>query len=245
MKRLQTLLLMLTFLTLFGCENFGQSAKIGEPFKLKMNESAKVGGAGIVITVIRIGRKWLADGGGESLDFSFSVKHGGKTEIYSEYLPAPITAGKYKIEIVETDPFGGYATFIVTKNDAVKNNAATKNDAKTDSTDEAAAKFVEKFGWHIDESIPPPKIPIEFPKNFNGLPFYHYQSASERSGVDMTPLLGKTVEMLKYTLKEKRSDRGSEITIFAHLIIENGKIVGAWRTDSSDSTPGIYSFEKK
>ncbi len=108
-----------------------------------------------------------------------------------------------------------------------------------------AAKFVEKFGWHIDKSIAPIKVPMEFPKNFNGLPFYHYQSASTSSGVDMTPLLGKKVKMLKYTLREKQTNRGTEITNFAHLIIENGAVVGAWQTDSSGASPGIYSFAQK
>ncbi len=86
---------------------------------------------------------------------------------------------------------------------------------------------------------------IEFPDNFNGLPFYHYQSASQRSGVDMTPLLGKKVEMLKFTLKEKQLDRQAAFTTYAHLIIENGQVMGAWRTDSSARAPGIYSLEKK
>ena len=214
MKRLQTLLLMLTFLTLFGCEDFGQSAKIGEPFKLKMNESAKVGGAGIVITVIRIGRKWLANGGGESLDFNFSVKHDGKVEIYSAYLPVPdlITAGEYKIEVVKTEPFGeGYAIFVVTKNDAVKNNEVTKNGCENKiQPTKLPRNSSRSFGWHIDESIPPTKMPIEFPKNFDGLPFYHYQSVSERSGVDMTPLLGKTTRDAEIYAqrKAKRSRNG-------------------------------------
>lgn len=248
---------MLIFLTFFGCEGNGQIAKkpdekpvktiespdskpaarIGEPFTLKNNESAKVEAANLEITVNRIGRKWRANGGGESLDFSFSVKRDGKVESYSHPLPDLITAGDYKIEVVKTEPFGyGYAIFLVTKNDSVK---------KIETNDDAAAKFVEPFGWHIDESVKPVKTALEFPKNFNGLPFYHYQSASERSGVDMTPLLGRTVEVLRYTLREKQPTRGSEITNFAHLIIENGAVAGAWRTDSSDAAPGIYSFEKR
>lgn len=235
MKFIQTTILMLTLLNLLGCEGFGRTAEIGKPFTLKTNESVKIGWTGIQVTLNRIGRKWLANGGGESLDFSFSVKYDGKTEIYSDSSPAPITKGKYKIEVVKTEPFGeGFATFIVNKNETAKN-----------ANDAAAAKFVEKFGWHIDESIAPVKIPMEFPDNFRGLPFYHYQSASEASGVDITPLLGKKVEMLKYTLTEKQKDRGTDYTTYAHLIIENGLVVGAWRTDSSASAPGIYSFVKK
>ena len=240
------MILTLILTSVFGCQGFGRTVKVGEPFTLKTTESARVRGADVEITVIRIGRKWLANGGGESLDFSFSVKHDGKTEIYSEFSPAPITAGNYKIEIVKTEPFGdGYATFIVTKSDSLKNDATTKNDAKKDSNDAVAAEFVGKFGWHVDDSIAPVKVPMEFPKNFDGLPFYHYQSASQNSGVDMTPLLGKKVEMLKYTLKEKRTDKGRDFTVFAHLIIENGAVVGAWQTDSSDAAPGIYSFVQK
>ncbi len=256
LNTLPAIILMLTFMMLFGCQGNGQTVKpdekpvkpdeksdsktavkIGEQFTLKNNEAAKVEGTGIEITVNRIGRKWLANGGGESLDFSFSIKHDGKTKIYSHPVPELITAGKYKIEVVKTEPFGyGYAIFVVTKNDSVR---------KTDSNDEAAAKFVEQFGWHIDEAVPPTKIPMEFPKNFNGIPFYHYQEASKSSGVDMTPLLGRTVEMLKYTLKEKRPDRNQDYTVFAHLIIENGTVVGAYQTDSSARAPGIGSFVKR
>ena len=235
MKYLPTAVLMLTPITIFGCNLRGQTGELAVPFTLKLNESKKIAGADIEVTVNRIGRKWLANGG-ESLDLSFTVAHNGKIESYSSPLPDSMTAGDYKIEVVKTEPFGdGYAIFVVTKKDSVK---------KADSNDEAAAKFVESFGWHIDESVPPTKIQMEFPKDFNGLPFFHYQASSKSSGVDMTLLLGKTVEMLRYTLQEKQKTRGSEITNFAHLIIENGKIVGAWRTDSSASAPGIYSFGK-
>ena len=232
-------------MTLCGCEGNGQTVgsgnqpdskpavKTDEQFTLKMNESKKIKNADIEITVIRIGRKWTDKS--ESLDFAFSVKHGGKIEIFSSPLPDSITAGKYKIEVIKTEPFGeGYAIFLVKKDDPVE---------KTDSKD-AAAKFVERFGWHIDDSVAPQKVPIDFPKNFDGLPFYHYQSASQRSGVDMTPLLGRKREMLKYTLREKRSDNGQNFTVYAHLIIENDKVVGAWQTDSSSRAPGIYSFGK-
>ena len=242
MKRLQTLILMLTFLTLLGCEGFGQSAKIGEPFTLKTNESAKVRGTKIEITVNRIGRKWLANGGGESLDFTFSVKRGGKSETYSHPLPELITAGDYKIEVVKTEPFGyGYAIFVVTKIDESKTESPEKNDSNFNVAD----KFVGQFGWHIDDAISPVKNALEFSQNFDGLPFYHYQYASLKSGVDMTPLSGKKVEVLKYTLREKHPDEVNDFTIFAHVIIENGKVVGAWRTDSSSRAPGIYSFEKR
>jgi hypothetical protein len=226
---------MLIFLSLFGCEGFGRTAEIGEQFTLKTKESSKVRGTGIEITLNQIGRKWLANGGGETLDLSFSVKHNGSVKTYTESSPDPITAGKYKIEVVKTEPFGeGYAIFVVNKNETAENK-----------TDDAAAKFVEQFGWHIDESISPTKIALEFPNNFDGLPFNHYESASQRSGVDMSSLLGKTIEMLKYTLREKQNDREKDFEIFAHLIIENGKVVGAWRTDSSSRAPGIYSFVKK
>ena len=117
------IILTLILTSVFGCQGFGQSSKVGAPFTLKNSESARVRGADIEVTVIRIGRKWLANGGGELLEFSFSVKHDGKTEIYSGSSPAPITAGEYQIEIVETDPFGyGSATFIVKKKDSVKND---------------------------------------------------------------------------------------------------------------------------
>ncbi len=242
MKNIQTIVLVTVLMILFGCQSFGQTVKVGEPFTLKSNEAAKIKDTNIEITVNRIGRKWLANGG-EYLDFTFSVKQGEKTESYSNPVPPVITAGGYKIEVVKTEPFGdGYAVFIVSKNDSVKSDSIKKND---DSIDAVAAKFVEQFGWHLDESIAPVKVPLEFPNNFEGLPFYNYQAASTTSGVDLTPLLGKKVDMLKYTLKEKQSDRGTDYTSFAHLIIENGKVVGAWRTDSSDRTPGIYSFGKK
>jgi Domain of unknown function (DUF4830) len=256
MQVLQTLVLMLTFMNIFACRGNGQTVKladnsvkpvespdskpkvkIGEQFTLKMHESAKVEGADIEITLNRIGRKWLANGGGESLDFDFSVKHDGKIENYSHLPLTLIRAGEYKIEVVKTEPFGdGDAIFVVTKIDSVKT---------PDSNDETAAKFVEQFGWHIDEAVPPTEIPIEFPKTFDGIPFYHYQLASKNSGVDMTPMLGKKAAILKYTLKEKQSEQGEDFTIYAHLIVENGKVVGAWRTDSSSREPGIYSFDKK
>lgn len=255
MKRLQILILMAVSLFLFSCKGNSQTVefdkqpvkpieksdakaavKIGEQFTLKTDESAKIDGADIEITVKRIGRKWLANGGGESLDFTFSVKHGGKNKAYSNPLPELITAGDYKIEIVKTEPFGyGYAVFVVTKIDESKN----------DSDFNIANKFVGQFGWHIDGAISPAKNALDFPNNFDGLPFYHYQFASLKSGVDMTPLSGKKVEVLKYTLEEKQSDKGNDFTIFAHLIIENGKVVGAWRTDSSSRAPGIYSFDKR
>jgi hypothetical protein len=166
MKLIQTMILMMMFLTLFGCQGKGQivkpgepinpvmikqTAQLGEPFTLKLNESAKIdGAAGIEITVNRIGRKWSANGGGESLDFVFSIKHGEKTENYSNPVPPLVTVGEYKIEVIKTEPFGyGYATFIVTINDS---------GTKTDSNEIAAAKFAEHFGWHIDESISPAKI---------------------------------------------------------------------------------------
>jgi len=261
MKRLQTLILMSVSLFLLSCEGNGQTAesdkkpvkaveksdaksavKIGEQFTLKTDESAKIDGTDIEITVKRIGRKWLANGGGESLDFTFSVKRGGKSETYSHPLPERITAGDYKIEVVKTEPFGyGYAGFVVTKIDESKNESLEK----TDSTFDVANRFVGQFGWHIDDAVFPAKTALEFPNNFDGLPFYHYQYASLKSGIDMTPLSGKKVEVMKYALKEKQSDKGNDYTIFAHLIIENGKVVGAWRTDSSSRAPGIYSFEKR
>jgi hypothetical protein len=247
---MKTIVLMMTFLTLFGCQGFGQSAKPGEPFTLKLNESAKI--EGIEITVNRIGRKWLAKGGGETLDFTFTVKYDGKTQSYSNPVPELIMAGDYKVEVVKTEPFGyGYAIFVVTKYRSEMKDAAEKEESKDSSKKEndrngaVAAKFVEQFGWHLDESISPVKIDLEFPPNFDGLPFNLYQSAAQRSGIDMTPLLGKKVEMLRFTLREKQNEGGKDFEIFAHLIIENGKVVGAWRTDSSARAPGIYSFVKK
>ena len=232
MKHIQTTILMLALLSLCGCEGFGRTAKIGEPFTLKTNESATVRGTGIQITLNHIGRKWgTKPQDGESLDLSFSVSYNGKTETYSEDLSKPITVGKYKIEAVETEPFGtGYVIFVVNKND---------------SNDAVAADFVEKFGWHIDESIAPTKISLEVPTNFNNPSFGLYQSASKAAGLDLSGLRGKTVELWKYTLKEKQSDGKQKISVFACLIIENGKIAGAWRSDSSARVPGIYSLDKQ
>lgn len=130
---------MLTILCLFGCEGFGHTAEIGEQFTLKTKESAKVRGTGIEIILNRIGRKWGANPrDGESLDLSFTVKYGGNTKTYTEFSPDPIIAGKHRVEIVKTEPFGeGYVIFVVNKTET----------AGTKPNDAAATAFVEQFDW--------------------------------------------------------------------------------------------------
>ena len=143
MKYLQTIILMLTVLVLFGCEGYGRTVRLDEEFTLKSKESATIEDTDIEITVNRIGRKWLKKGG-EKLDFTFSVKNAGKTKSYANPLPPLIVAGDYKIEVVKTNPFGeGSATFIVKKKDL--SNKSASNDS--------APNFVAQFGWHIVESI--------------------------------------------------------------------------------------------
>lgn len=234
MSYLQKMTLIMTLLSLFSCEAFGRGVKLSEPFTLKTTESATVSGTGIKITLEQVAKvRGVNPDRGEELAFSFKVKYDGQIHTYSYPAPEGIAVGKYRIKVVKAEPETSSAIFIVDENKDARNPA-----------DDAAAKFVEKFGWHIDEFVAPAKIELEMPSNFNGLPFYHYQSASMRSGVDMTPLLGKKVTITKYTLKEKQKDHEEDFTVFAYLIIENGRVAGAWRTDSSASAPGIYSFVK-
>lgn len=146
MRQIQITILMLALASFFGCDAFGQTARIGEPFTLKAKESATLHGTGIQITLNRIGRKWgTTPNAGESLDLSFSVKRAGQIHNFNESSPAPIEIGEYKIEIVKTEPFSeGFVTFVVNK---------------SDSNDAVAAEFVERFDWHIDEKSAPTKMP--------------------------------------------------------------------------------------
>lgn len=227
----------------FGTENAvfvvnkkAKEARLGEKFTLSKGESIAIGETDFRFVFDSVEYEVLRATNGQEVHYyrlHINYKGEKKSEIIKENV---VRIDAYDIRC--EPPYDKQeVAFTVTK--------ATDAAKPTDAKDAVAAKFVEKFGWHIDDAVKPSLAELDFPQSFSGLPFYHYQSASMASGVDMTPLLGKKVEMRRYTLKEKTTRSGQGFTMYVHLIIENGEVMGAWRTDSSASAPGISSMVRR
>lgn len=99
---------------------------------------------------------------------------------------------------------------------------------------DSALALIQQYGWSVDGK--PTVTAMEVPDSLTGLPFTHYQSASEGIGLDLTPARGKRISLQRYTLtrRTKSGDR-----LFAHVALLEGRIVGAWLSTDAPVAPGI------
>jgi hypothetical protein len=97
-----------------------------------------------------------------------------------------------------------------------------------------AVALIQKYGWSVEGQ--PTVTVMDVPESLTGLPFTHYQSASESIGFDLTPAQGMRLSLQRYTLT-KRTKSGAHL--FAHVALLEGRIVGAWLSTDAPVAPGI------
>jgi hypothetical protein len=100
--------------------------------------------------------------------------------------------------------------------------------------------FVENFGWTVDHIISEDSLSI--PTSFEGIPFYHYRSASEGVGSGLDSLAGQTVRFQKLALKEGGQNKDEKI--YAYVVIDKYKAYTGWIA-FSEKAPGIGSLKRK
>jgi hypothetical protein len=223
----------------FGCgaSMFGKQVNVDESTELKTGESVSIRGTGIKLTLNSTGREWVMDakgrGGSERPYCSFTANFDGKEEKFTLRLGVPVEIKEYLVSATAINPFGKGTCTIVIK---PKNNTSTTSEAKTSQDDkDPGVAFLAGYNWHVQGK--PTEIPLDFPKEFNSLPFFHYQSASEAIGLDLRKAAGKRIPIRKYTLTEKAPRSGG--TMYAYLVFDNNEVVGAWLAADSPVTPGI------
>jgi len=89
----------------------------------------------------------------------------------------------------------------------------------------------------------PTLIEFEIPREMNGIPFLHYQHASEAVGLDLRQAGGKTLQLRKQPLTARTSRSNSQI--YAFLAVDDGRLVGAWLASDAPVAPGIAPLSSK
>jgi len=232
---------LICLISLFACTSCasGKEAKIGEEFTLKSKESISVKDAEIKITLNEIGREWLANGG-ERAFCSITIKHKNTETKSSISVGKPVIVGDYAVQMFRANPFGnGDATFIVRQKKDVQSSDTNQAEENTPKN-KAAIEFLANYKLTVE--IKYKESSITFPETLTGLPFTHYQSASSSAGFDLSPYKKKTLALLSFKLNEK-TKRGS--ALFAHLVFDKEKVVGAWMTTDAPVAPGIVSIKTK
>jgi hypothetical protein len=240
---MKPILLVFLMILFFGCgaSMFGKQANFEESIELKTNETVSIRGTGLKITLNSTGRQWVMDvngrNGSERPYCSITAKLDNKEEKFTLRLDAPAEIGEYLVTVTKINPFGAGACTMVVKH---KEGASTASEPQNDTNDiDAGSAFLSRYNWHTQGE--PKEIPLDFPKELNGLPFFHYQRASEAIGLDLKKVAGKHIPIRKYTLTETAPRSGG--TMYAYLVFDNNEIVGAWLAADSPVTPGIASVK--
>ena len=67
--------------------------------------------------------------------------------------------------------------------------------------------------------------------------------ASRGIGLDLTPVAGKEVRLVRYTLS--RRSHGSNAHLFGHVVFRGSTIVGAWLSTDAPIAPGIVALDQE
>ena len=235
---MKPILLVFFAILFFGCgaSMFGKQANFDEPIELKTKETVSIRGTALKITLNLTGRECVKKkkkrNSGERPYCQIAARLDGKEEKFNLRLGVPVAIGDYAISASSINPFGAGSCTII-----VKQKKSTTTESQKDK--DASVDFLAKYGWRVQGS--PTEIALEIPKELTGLPFFHYQSASESVGLDLKKAAGKTLPIRKYTLTEKAPRSGG--TLYAYLAFDNAEIVGAWLAADSPVTPGIASVK--
>lgn len=106
---------------------------------------------------------------------------------------------------------------------------------------ESAAALLKPYDWEPEGEAT--LLKFEIPKEFNGIPFLHYQHASEAIGLDLRQAAGKTLELRKQPLTARTAR--SDSRIYAYLAVDEGRLVGAWLASDAPVAPGIAPLNSR
>lgn len=101
--------------------------------------------------------------------------------------------------------------------------------------------LLKQHGWGVERQKA--SVQLELPDKFGGLPFFHYQKASQAIGLDLTPGSGKTVTLHQYLLTER--SRQEKYALYAHVALLKGRVIGAWLSTEAPIAPGIGALNDK
>lgn len=241
---MKPILLVFLGILFFGCgvSMFGRQANLDEPIELKTKESVSIRGTGVKLVLESTGREWVLDvngrNGSERPRCEFIARFDGKEEKFTLRLGAPKEINNHLIAATSINPFGiGNCTIVVKHKDSTSTATSETQNDKDDN--DLGVAFLSQYNWHVLDK--PVEIPLDFPKELNGLPFFHYQRASESIGLDLNKVAGKNLPIRKYTLTETAPRSGG--AMYAYLVFDNNEIVGAWLAANSPVTPGIASVK--
>lgn len=151
-----------------------------------------------------------------------------KDTLYLTNKKKDIFVKKYSIQLEDINPWGSEQRGLSGYSVKIKINTAP------------SVVFVESFGWTVDHIIGEDSLAI--PTSFEGLPFYHYYSASQGVGSGLDSLAGQTVRFQKLILKEQGQSKDEKI--YAYIIIDKYKVYTGWIA-YSEKASGISSLKKK
>ena len=101
---------------------------------------------------------------------------------------------------------------------------------------EPALELVREHGWKPRGAAQETAYEVPQP---GGLPFVNLQSASSDIGLDLTPVAGRTLRQKKFVVGKTRSG----YTLFAFVVLDGKRPVGAWIGTDGPAAPGIWSLD--
>ena len=103
--------------------------------------------------------------------------------------------------------------------------------------------FLKKYGWELEGKAK--QQTIDIPAELNGPAFTNYQSRCQAVGLNLEPFRGrKGLPFYVCTLKQ-RTGKANTYKIFAYLVVDQEKVVGAWLGTDAPVAPGLSSLDDK
>lgn len=112
--------------------------------------------------------------------------------------------------------------------------------ASADPLDKKASRLLQEHGWAVAGEAN--EVEILIPKDLSGLPFFHYQMASNKIGLNLSVAAGREVDIRRYTLTERSPKSGYRL--FAHVAFLDGRIIGAWLATEAPIAPGLAALDQ-
>lgn len=107
-------------------------------------------------------------------------------------------------------------------------------------TEESWQKLLASHGWKPDG--PAKKIELQVPQQLSGPAFSNYQRCSQKIGLSLEPLQGKSATL--YVIPLNRRTGRSNSAVRAYVATKDGRCYGAWLGSDAPVAPGIGSLDE-
>lgn len=105
----------------------------------------------------------------------------------------------------------------------------------------AGRKLLAHYGWVCETSTV--EMALALSPDLSSNPEVFYQQASEAVGLDLRPLAGQEITVVRYQLSRRTAV--SQVPIYAHVAFHKKGIVGAWLSTAAPIAPGIAPIDER